>query len=457
MPGEEENQISTEPDSKLDQHWAEKQISNEARERLAIKSENAWMIYPKIRKERRERFRNYKPDYRGGPPVKDSHVDVFETSKEPKYIVEAKPIAFKHGTSIYKAQDLETGRLVALKTSQNTISTDILRKGKRGKLPPGSLDHGIYEYHIQFHYYNELEAKTLARLTHPGIVKVIDSFDAAVSENCPEWIKQDRPTTHEASVLVMELLDQDDWLNLSDLLEDNRDLLRGDDAISLIRQLSDTFDFMHGLGYEQAKEVAQELAAAEKHGEDQMNRYGRYVFELVYNDAKPSNIMVKLQSNGGGELELDRREHVVVIDFGAVNILKHEYPQGTYGYIAPERYASDGGIENIETDVFSLGVTFYELLLGFHPFEDIDDIKNNIKTFPQLLQDSIKAGGQPLSIRTLQKQGVQLRLPKGIDIEGDTIDRIDAIFAKAMATNPDERYHSAGEFAEELIEAINAS
>ena len=102
-------------------------------------------------------------------------------------------------------------------------------------------------------------------------------------------------------------------------------------------------------------EIAEALAKAHEKG-------------VVHRDLKPSNIM------------LTRDEHVKVVDFGlakriladdaeTVSILERTWTgplAGTLNYMSPEQLRASP--VDHRTDIFSLGVIFYEMFSGVHPF-----------------------------------------------------------------------------------------
>lgn len=91
---------------------------------------------------------------------------------------------------------------------------------------------------------------------------------------------------------------------------------------------------------------------------------------IVHRDIKPSNILVSMK---------DGHPLVKVIDFGIAKAITHEawgqtaFTQqgtviGTSEYMSPEQISGEADIDT-RTDVYSLGVVLYELLVGELPFD----------------------------------------------------------------------------------------
>ena len=99
--------------------------------------------------------------------------------------------------------------------------------------------------------------------------------------------------------------------------------------------------------------------------------YAHEMHNLVHRDIKPSNILL-----GYENLEAPAGTwQVKLTDFGIARILDLDTrlklsstkPMGTVHYMAPEQF--DGDVRKA-SDVYSLGVVFYQLLVGHVPFQD---------------------------------------------------------------------------------------
>ena len=97
---------------------------------------------------------------------------------------------------------------------------------------------------------------------------------------------------------------------------------------------------------------------------------------IWHRDIKPSNIMVE---NGQNVRLMDLGIATADgISFGTLEGVGF----GTYPYAPPEQITGKRGAVNGTSDIYSLGITFYELLTGHNPFaggSDIDVIEKQLK------------------------------------------------------------------------------
>ncbi len=156
-----------------------------------------------------------------------------------------------------------------------------------------------------------------------------------------------------------------------------------------------------------------------------------HAMNVIHRDIKPANILVSRLRSG--------EDFIKVFDFG-IAVLQGERPpidgeatfSGTVGFVAPECI---NGAEATETsDVYALGVVFYELLTGQEPFGTRDT--------GRLLAHQLKGEHIPLS----QSLG-QIGIPQGIE----------ALVDKALSPDPAFRYRSVVELREALIQATRSS
>ena len=157
-------------------------------------------------------------------------------------------------------------------------------------------------------------------------------------------------------------------------------------------------------------ELAAALDAAHAHG-------------LVHRDVKPANVLIAHEG---------QREHVYLTDFGLAKLAASGGQTrtgmfvGTLDYAAPEQL--EGQRVDARTDVYAAGCVLYQMLTGSVPF-------------PQEHEAAIMwahISAEPPSVRELVPS-----LPA----------ELDAVIARAMAKNPDDRYSSAGDLARDAIAA----
>ncbi len=192
--------------------------------------------------------------------------------------------------TVYRARDTRLEREVAVKLI------------RRSAFPAEMLDRILARF--------EREAKSLARLTHPGIVRVYD---------CGE---------HDgAPYLVLELCGGGDL----------RQRLQGKpidwrEAIQLILPIARALRFSHQQG-------------------------------VIHRDVKPSNIIF----NSSGEPMLSDFGIAKILEYDdAATLTGTGVGIGTPGYMAPEQWM---GETSPQSDQYGLGVVLYELLTGRKPYE----------------------------------------------------------------------------------------
>jgi serine/threonine-protein kinase len=213
------------------------------------------------------------------------------------------------------------------------------------------------------------EAEAAGKLSHPNIVTIYD-----VGED------------YDIAYMAMELLDGTD---LSKYCR-NDSLLPLPEIIRIITAVAHALDYAHHNG-------------------------------VVHRDIKPANIMIL--KNG----------EIKVADFGIARVMASSKTQtgvilGTPSYMSPEQIA--GQKVDGRSDLFSLGVVFYELLTGVKPFrgDSIATLMFNITTAPPP-EIQASASGIP--------------------------DKCIAIIDRLLAKDVTARYPSGRELADDLTQCLN--
>ena len=152
---------------------------------------------------------------------------------------------------------------------------------------------------------------------------------------------------------------------------------------------------------------------------------------IIHRDIKPENVIV--QSN----------DHVKVLDFGIAKWVKsptesavHDSTSGietrigatpgTLKYMSPEQARAE--ILDPRTDVFSLGLVLYEMIVGRHPYSETSEEK---------VGAALKSSEEIAPLNTSDS-----RIPAALD----------RILTRALRKNRDERYDSASDMLPDLDE-----
>ena len=169
----------------------------------------------------------------------------------------------------------------------------------------------------------------------------------------------------------------------------------------------------HGaLSVTEAVRIMQSLSSAIHHAHEN---------GLIHRDIKPQNILI------------DKEGQVKVTDFGiaialsATSLTQTNSILGSVHYLSPEQ--ARGGMATKKSDIYSLGIVFYEMLTGKLPYE-----------------------GQ--SAVAVALQHLQSETPFVKDLRPEVPQSVENIVLKSMDKNPIHRYLSLTEFETDLESAL---
>jgi len=149
---------------------------------------------------------------------------------------------------------------------------------------------------------------------------------------------------------------------------------------------------------------------------------------IIHRDIKPANIVLSQKSGLG--------DHVKILDFGLARLtadvsnLTTGIVVGTPSYMAPEQIR--GTAIDKRADLYACGVLLFELLTGKKPFFSLKD--------------------DPIEVCSMHLKKPPPSLAE--TLPGTDFRDVEAVVAKSLAKNPDDRYSSAEEMATALAAAI---
>jgi tetratricopeptide (TPR) repeat protein len=173
---------------------------------------------------------------------------------------------------------------------------------------------------------------------------------------------------------------------------------------------------------------------------------------IIHRDLKPTNILVT---------EVDGRGAPKIIDFGVAKALTQRLIAdtmftragtlvGTPEYVSPEQASSSGEDIDTRTDVYSLGVIFYELLAGVAP---LDLRKIPLDQFLRRLREedppkpSTKIRTQDPATST---ELARMRQTEPLALAKQMHGELDSIALKALEKDRSRRYGSPSDFAADI-------
>jgi eukaryotic-like serine/threonine-protein kinase len=177
---------------------------------------------------------------------------------------------------------------------------------------------------------------------------------------------------------------------------------------------------------------------------------------IIHRDLKPSNVLVS---------EVDQKPVPKIIDFGLAKATGPRLSQatmyteaggvvGTPDYMSPEQASSERNIDT-RTDVYSLGVILYELLVGMLPFSSqgggltpsvLEKLRADQPTLPS---SKIKALGESL------EESAEKRHEEPQSLRRHLRGELDWIAVKALEHDRSRRYGSPAELAADIQRYLN--
>lgn len=215
----------------------------------------------------------------------------------------------------------------------------------------------------------EEEAEAVAQLRNPGIIQVYD-------------FNRDEDTYY----MVLEFVPGETIQEHLKRLNESGRKLSTTSAIEYIAEVCDALDYAHQRG-------------------------------MIHRDIKPANLMLNIMNQ------------VILMDFGIAKIVGGQRHTATGAVVGTAMYMSPEQIKGTHadrrSDIYSLGVTLFEMVSGRPPFE-------------------------AESAMTLMMMHINDPVPNPKDLNPDVPDDLIAVINKALAKDPNARYQTAAQMAAAL-------
>lgn len=209
------------------------------------------------------------------------------------------------------------------------------------------------------------EASTMAHLNHPNIVSLFD------------YLEDD-----SGLYLIMEYVE---GKPLDEYIELVTGPMPGDVSLPIFEKVLSAFNYAHEQG-------------------------------VVHRDIKPANIII---GNNGQVKVLDFGIARLLGDIGQ-NLTKTGTQMGTVFYMSPEQV--QGKKVDQRSDIYSLGVTFYQMLTGINPYKGIT---TEYEVYNKIVKED---------------------LPNPKEIYPGVPDFLSSILRKALQKDPSDRFQSCADF-----------
>jgi serine/threonine protein kinase/tetratricopeptide (TPR) repeat protein len=175
---------------------------------------------------------------------------------------------------------------------------------------------------------------------------------------------------------------------------------------------------------------------------------------VIHRDLKPSNILVVVQED---------KPVPKIIDFGIAKATEHSLTErtlfteqgqliGTPEYMSPEQAEMSGLDVDTRTDIYSLGVILYELLIGMLPFDPRSLREAGFGEIQRIIRETEppKASTRLSSLGDTQTSIANLRKTDPSSLKRELKGDLDWITVKAMAKDRTQRYASSSEFGADI-------